>query len=70
MVNTVGVACPAKLQPSGRWHFVTAQPCSHCGKKAVMHMPQDYLTLPQNAERKKIYDAKNERDKAAKQASA
>ena len=70
MVNTAGVACPAKLQPSGRWHFVTAQPCNHCGKKAVMHMPQDCLTLPQNAERKRIYDAKNERDKAAKQASA
>ena len=58
MVNTAGVACPAKLQLSGRWHFVTAHPCSQCRKKAVMHMPQDCHALPQNAERKRFIDAR------------
>ena len=70
VLNTAGVACPAKLQPTGRWHFVTPQSCSHCGKKKVIHVPQDCLALPQNAERKRIYEAKTAREKAEKAAKA
>ena len=54
IVNTAGVACPAVLQPSGRYHFVTAQHCKTCGRQAVKHVPSDCLELPANAGRKAI----------------
>ena len=61
ILNTAGVACPAKLQPSGRYHFVTGQHCSTCGKKEALHVPGDCLELPANAERKAIVNRWNNR---------
>ena len=48
ILNTAGVACPAKLQLSGRYHFVTSQHCKTCGRQAVKHVPSDCLELPAN----------------------
>ena len=61
VLNIAGVACPAKLQPSGRYHFVTGQHCSTCGKKEARHVPSDCLKLPANAGRKAIVTARNNR---------
>ena len=35
MVNTTGVMCPVKLQPSRCWHFARGKRYSHCRKKAA-----------------------------------
>ena len=59
IMNTAGVACPAKLQPSGRYHFVTGQHCKTCGKQEVKHVPSDCLGLPANAGRKAILASMN-----------
>ena len=53
-VNVAGVACPAVLQPSGRYHFVAGQHGKTCGKKEARHVPSDCLELPANAGRKAI----------------
>ena len=59
ILNTAGVACPAKLQQSGRYHFTTGQYCSICGKKGARHVPGDCLELPANAGRKAIVNRWN-----------
>ena len=67
ILNTAGVACPAKLQPSGRYHFVAGQHCKTCGKQGIRHVPSDCLELPANAGRKAILasmDARRENKSA------
>ena len=65
ILNTAGVACPAKLQPSGRYHFVTGQHCKTCGKQGIRHVPSDCLELPANAGRKAILASMDARNKSA-----
>ena len=62
-VNTAGVACPAMLQPSGRYHFVMGQHCKTCDKQEAKHVPSNYLELPANAGRKVIVVEINKRGK-------
>ena len=59
ILNTAGVVYPAKLQPPGRYHFVTGQHCKTCGKQEVKHVPSDCLGLPANAGRKAILASMN-----------
>ena len=61
ILNTSGVACPAVLQQSSRYHFVTGQHCKNCGKPSVKHEPKDCLELPENAGRKAIVATLNQK---------
>ena len=38
--NTAGVKCPAVKKSNNKWYFVALQPCSTCGKSAVLHVPE------------------------------
>ena len=58
-LNSAGVACPTKKSKnSKRMFFVTGQHCTHCGKDDQFHLPANCLSLPENAEKKALSDAR------------
>ena len=67
ILNTAGIACPARKAKDGTWHFVAGQHCGTCNKSGVTHIPADCFALPANAEKKEKYwkevDARKKRNK-------
>ena len=55
ILNTAGIACPAKKGRNGVWQFVTGQHCNICDKSGIFHIPAECFALPANAEKKEKY---------------
>jgi len=53
IVNTAGVACPARLSKnSGKWNFVEGQHCNICKRDGQFHIPVDCFARPENAHKR------------------